>query len=169
MNLALFRLATCCGLRASELCHLRLRDVRLGIDRPHLDLPGAICKNGRARKVPLWWDQATHDDLLEHIAWRQGNEYVVGPVRSDAARACLTRVTARRRYVRITRDAIGREHTIHDGRHTFVSHALQASRSPAEVMGATGHQDLSVLSRYTHIAVADTTFGNMFHVEQPAA
>jgi len=36
MNLAIVRLACCCGLRASEIGGLTLCDVRVGITRPHL-------------------------------------------------------------------------------------------------------------------------------------
>ena len=36
MNLAIVRLACCCGLRASEIGGLTLGDVRVGIARPHL-------------------------------------------------------------------------------------------------------------------------------------
>ncbi len=35
MNLILFRLAVCCGLRASEIAHLLLSDVRIELTRPH--------------------------------------------------------------------------------------------------------------------------------------
>ena len=36
MNLAIVRLACCCGLRASEIGGLSLGDVRVGVSRPHL-------------------------------------------------------------------------------------------------------------------------------------
>ena len=36
MNLAIVRLACCCGLRASEIGGLRLADVVLGVPRRHL-------------------------------------------------------------------------------------------------------------------------------------
>ena len=42
MNLAIFRLATCCGLRVSEIIGLKLGDVRVGINRPYLGLPKTI-------------------------------------------------------------------------------------------------------------------------------
>ena len=71
-TLIVFRLSCCCGLRVSELCGLRLKDVRVNVDRPYLRIPKSEAKgkktktvNGRkvkvgngatARQVPLWWD-----------------------------------------------------------------------------------------------------------------
>ena len=56
MNMVVFRLACCCGLRVSEISSLRLADVRVGIARPHLVIRPTIAKCGRGRKVPSWWD-----------------------------------------------------------------------------------------------------------------
>ena len=47
-NLVIFRLATCCGLRASELCGLKISHVVTGVRRPYLNVPKAIAKG---RKV----------------------------------------------------------------------------------------------------------------------
>ncbi len=61
--LIVFRLACCCGLRASEVCGLTIDDVRTEGKRPHLRVRKTVGKGGKARKVPLWWDQGTLDDL----------------------------------------------------------------------------------------------------------
>ncbi len=65
--LIIFRLACCCGLRATEVCGLTVDDVRTEGKRPHIRVRKTVGKGGRARKVPLWWDQGTLDDLR---AWR---------------------------------------------------------------------------------------------------
>ena len=62
-NLVIFRLATCCGLRASELCGLKINHVVTGVRRPYLNVPKAIAKGRKARRVPLWWDAGTLADL----------------------------------------------------------------------------------------------------------
>ena len=67
LNLVLFRLACCCGLRASEIASLIIDDVRVGIARPHIRRRGAA-KGGRPRMVPLWWDSGTLADI---VAWRE--------------------------------------------------------------------------------------------------
>ena len=36
LNLVIFRLAACCGLRASEIAQLVMADVRVAMPRPHI-------------------------------------------------------------------------------------------------------------------------------------
>jgi integrase len=55
MNLAIIRLASCCGLRASEIAGLRLGDVHTGVTRPFLSIRAETAKCGKPRRVPLWW------------------------------------------------------------------------------------------------------------------
>ena len=45
--------------------------------------------------------------------------------------------------------------TVHHGRHSFVSHALQGGRSLAEVRDAAGHANIATTSVYTHVANED--------------
>ena len=59
LNLVIFRLACCCGLRASEIAQLRLVDVKVGVDRPHLRVQRCVGKGRKPRRVPLWWDADT--------------------------------------------------------------------------------------------------------------
>ena len=63
LNLVVFRLATCCGLRASEIAQLRISDVRVEGARPHLRIRRGAAKGGRSRNVPLWWDAGTLADV----------------------------------------------------------------------------------------------------------
>src|SRR5437868_3141998 len=58
-NAIIFRLATCAGLRVSEIVGLSLANVKVESERPHIHVPAAIAKRHKARKVPLWWDAAT--------------------------------------------------------------------------------------------------------------
>ena len=44
LNLVVIRLACCCGLRASEITELRLQDVVVGVERPHLRIGAAGAK-----------------------------------------------------------------------------------------------------------------------------
>lgn len=67
LNLVVFRLAACCGLRASEIARLQTGDVHIQMPRPHLRIRASAAKGGKPRMVPLWWDAGTLEDL---IAWR---------------------------------------------------------------------------------------------------
>jgi len=40
LNLVIFRLATCCGCRASEIAGLRLQDLKLSVETLYLRLQG---------------------------------------------------------------------------------------------------------------------------------
>ena len=60
LNLVIFRLACCCGLRASEIAGLRCEDVIVGVARPFLRIRAQTAKGGRGRQVPLWWDGAAN-------------------------------------------------------------------------------------------------------------
>jgi len=171
MNLAIFRLATCCGLRASEIAGLRVGDVRVSLSRPYLYVPKAIAKGGRARRAPLWWDAATLADLG---AWRRErtghgagktDPFVCAQSKSALGRP-LRRQNIRSRFIRACK-VLGEERTatltVHDGRHSFVSHALAGGRTLAEVRDAAGHASVGTTSIYTHIAVEDDgELGSLF-------
>ncbi len=171
-NLVIFRLATCCGLRASELVGLKLGDVRVGIARPYIRVPKTIAKGGKGRRVPLWWDRGTLEDLT---AWRDdrvdrggkpGDSFVCAQAKTVYGKP-ITRHNARTRFIsmcRILGTERQRELTIHTGRHSFVSHALASGkRSLAEVRDAAGHSSLAITSIYTHVATdADGETGDLF-------
>ena len=53
MNLAIVRLESCCGLRASEIAGLRLGDVHTGVTRPFLSIRAETAKGGKPRRQPL--------------------------------------------------------------------------------------------------------------------
>ena len=61
---------------------------------------------------------------------------------------------------------LGRERrnelTIHDGRHSFVSHALHGGRSIVEVKSAARHSNLSSTSIYTHLVEDSGQVGDLF-------
>ncbi|HZZ78704.1 MAG TPA: site-specific integrase, partial [Gemmataceae bacterium] len=162
-NLAIFRLACCCGLRVSEIAQLQLGDVVVDGARPHLALRAATTKGKRARKVPLWWDAGTLADLGAWLAERREQgagdaDPFVCSVQAHRAGEPLQRAAVRRRFLSACKVlGLGRLRTltIHHGRHTFVSHALAGGRTLAEVRLAAGHTNLAVTSVYLHVAVDD--------------
>lgn len=177
MNLAIFRLSTCCGLRVSEISGLRIQNVRIGIQKPYLNLPKGICKGKKARRVPLWWDQGTLDDL---VAWKderqsQGEgakptDFFVCAISKQAFGKQLDPRNLRNRYISSCR-VLGRDRqdnlTIHHGRHSYVSHSLTGAngnggRSLAEVRDAAGHSNISITSVYAHIVCENEGNGDLF-------
>ena len=163
--LVIFRLACCCGLRASEICGITVDDVRTEGKRPHIRITRSVGKGGKTRKVPLWWDAQTLDDLR---AWRteqirRDATYCVCAQSVDAFGNQLDRRNIRRTFKRVVGILDGREDaTVHDGRHTFVSLALAGGRSLAEVRDAAGHSNVNTTSIYTHVVPDDGSVGQLF-------
>jgi integrase/recombinase XerD len=170
-NLVIVRLACCCGLRVSEMAGLQLDDVIIGVPRPHLRLRAGTTKGGRPRRIPLWWDGGTLDDLVAWKAERMaqgatGADPFVCSVQANLRGLSLQRHALRRRFLsacKVLGMARLRTLTIHHGRHTFISHALAGGRTLAEVRVAAGHTDVAVTSVYLHVAVDDDAeMGDLF-------
>jgi integrase/recombinase XerD len=163
LNLVIFRLAACCGLRASEIAMLQIADVRVELPRPHLRIRVGASKGGKSRTVPLWWDAGTLRDLAD---WRDqrmasandGKTPFVASFKPGRETKVFSRHTLRKRFRTACR-VLGKERlvhlTIHHGRHTFISHALAGGRTLAEVRDAVGHGNVSITSRYLHARVHD--------------
>jgi integrase len=173
MNLAIVRLACCCGLRATEIAGLHLADVRVGIARPHLYIRAETAKLHRPRRVPLWWDSGTLADIAGWKEFRQrqgarGEEEVICSLQRATFGRPLNRHVLRRRF-KTACGILGPERlrslTIHHGRHTFVSHALAGGRTLAEVRDAAGHANILTTSVYLHVVVNDQEPGNLFAFE----
>ena len=160
-NLALFDLAVFAGLRVSEICGLRLCDVHLGVS-PSIRIPASIAKGSRARTVPLTWDGAALADLTAWLALRRADGACDGDwVVCTRHGRQLDRHAARMIFVRATRNIIGRQVTIHGGRHTFASLALRAKRPLVAVQAAMGHASLVTTSVYAHLIEPEDCAGSL--------
>jgi integrase len=170
LNLVIFRLAACCGLRVSEIAQLHVGDVVAQMPRPHLRIRAGAAKGHRPRIVPLWWDAGTLADLSAWLATRgdqgaQVGDPVVVSQRPGKPPEPLSRHTLRKRF-RTACKVLGAKRlerlTIHHGRHTFISHALAGGRTLAEVRDAAGHANVSITSGYLHVAVEGEGVGRLF-------
>ena len=165
-NLTIFRLSCCCGLRASEICGLDIGDVvTLAGERPCVRVRKEITKGRegqrRSRNVPLWWDSGTLEDLTSWLRFRmQMAEAVLvsDPFVCSLAGAATGRRLLRQQVASMWQTAIRvlgtervRQLSIHKGRHSFCSHALQAGLSLVAVRDAAGHANVSMTSRYLHV------------------
>jgi integrase len=173
LNLVIFRLAACCGLRASEIAQLQVGDVRTEVARPHIHIRVGASKGGKSRTVPLWWDAGTLANLGEWGKWRidcdaAADQPLVASLRKGQSATSLSRHTLRKRF-RTACKILGAERlqslTIHHGRHTFISHALAGGRTLAEVRDAVGHGNISITSQYIHSGLdTNSTIGNLFEI-----
>lgn len=154
-NMIFFRLSTCCGLRAKEICGLELDDLETGGSRPIIRIRKENTK-GRCgpRIVPLWWDAGTLADIR---SWKEARRKE--HPKSNAL--VLTTSTGQRFHEDLAaqrwKTAIGslgpervNQLSIHCGRHTFCSHAILV-RSIEEVRDAAGHADVKTTSHYLHV------------------
>lgn len=170
-NRVIFRLASCCGLRASEIVGLNLADVHVGIGRSYLSLPKRITKSRKARRIPLWWDAGTLADIESWKKERQqqaatGKDPFVCAQSADAFGHRLDRFAVRRKF-KVACRCLGPERlqtlTIHHGRHSFISHALAGGKSLAQVRDCAGHSNVAITSIYVNVATDDDgEVGNLF-------
>ena len=165
-----FRLATCCGLRVSEITDLRMDDVRCedGIARPVIYIRGnGKGKHQRARHVPLWYDEPT---LLALRGWKADRKvagadekaYFLpasgkgGYGRGLSAERRTHRSTLRTLFLSACR-ALGKDRcrhlTIHHGRHTCASHLLAAGVDLVSVQAMLGHANPATTAVYAHVLI----------------
>jgi site-specific recombinase XerC len=128
------------------------------------------------RRVPLWWDQGTLDDI---VAWKKERQsqgakpadFFVCALSKAASGNQLDPRNLRNRFISSCR-TLGKERqkhlTIHHGRHSFISHSLAGGRSLPEVRDAVGHSNISITSVYAHIVNEDEGNGNLFDFEGDA-
>jgi integrase len=99
----IFRLAACCGLRAGEIAQLHMADIRVEMPRPHIRIRVGASKGRKSRRVPLWWDGGTLEDLA---AWRaarfatgaKGDQPFVASLQAGRETLVFSRHTLRKRF-----------------------------------------------------------------------
>lgn len=166
-NLAIFRLACCCGLRRKEIAGLNMKDVLTVGPRPSIMVRAAITKGQvgkrKNRTVPLWWDTGTLKDLIAWKAYRVKmgagpNDPFVCTMRVDCAgqRMLLDCISQQwQSAIRVLgRDRV-RQLSVHKGRHTCASHLLSAGVPVAVVRDSLGHSNMSITDIYLHALPVD--------------
>jgi len=148
-NAALLRLGYAAGLRISELCGLRWRDLAARDDAGQVTVLG---KGGRTRAVllsPETWR------TLERLRRDAGPDAPVfrsakgGPLGCPQAHRILKAAAARA--------GLPEAVSMHWLRHAHVSHALDRG-APAHLVQATvGHASLTTTSRYAHARPNDSS------------
>ena len=162
LNLIVFRLSCCCGLRRKEIAGLVFTVLVLAGARPCIlvrkdNTKGRLDKR-RSRKVPLWWDAGTLEDIKEWVALRKE----MGTMASDPVVCGVSKVNYGKRLTGLllaTRwksaiRCLGPERvgqlSIHCGRHSFCSLSKAAGHSSIEIRDAVGHVSEATTNLYLH-------------------
>jgi integrase len=185
LNLTIFRLSCCCGLRVKEICGLAVQDVvAAGDGTPFVRVPAAITKGHRHRRtgqvarrtriVPLRWDEDTRQDLLAWREFRQSrgagldDPFVCGQSTANSGRPLKTSQVAKKWKSAIR--ALGpervRQLSIHCGRHSFITHALYGGIPIIHVSRAAGHASIATTNAYAHLLDDVDVPGNIFRFDQ---
>ncbi|RME91165.1 MAG: site-specific tyrosine recombinase XerD [Candidatus Hydrogenedentota bacterium] len=147
---AMFELLYSSGLRISEACNLKLKDI----DDKNMLLTIRFAKGGKERIVPYGEIAA---DLLgkylkearSEILQGSSSEYVFVSKKGGA----LNRKSAWRLLKKYMKRAkIEKNITPHTLRHSFATHLIQNNADLRSVQELLGHIDISTTQIYTHVA-----------------
>jgi len=141
-----FLLAIETGLRRGELLGIRWQDVNF--DKAVLYVP--FTKTDKARTIPL--TERAVEILQERKAASASDAEDAFPVSANAFRLAWER--CKRRAERAGCAGI-KELRFHDLRHEAVSRFFERGLNTAEVASISGHKDLRMLFRYTHLRPED--------------
>lgn len=147
-NKALLRLLYLGGLRISEACGLRVRDLQARDDAGQMTILG---KGGKTRavllKASIWQDLARLRGIdLDAAVFRSREGGALDP--SQVHR--IVKIAAKRAGLS---DAV----SAHWLRHAHVSHALDRGAPVHLVQATVGHASLATTSRYAHARPTDSS------------
>lgn len=156
-NKTLLRLLYLGGLRISEICGLRVRDLQPNGDAGQITIYG---KGGKTRvvllKASIWKDLVMlRGSDLDAPVFRSRERRTAGPAIDE----CLLDRSQVHRIVKIAAKRAGLSPNVsaHWLRHAHVSHALD-NGAPAHLVQATvGHASLTTTSRYAHARPSDSS------------
>ena len=132
--LPLVLLALETAMRQSELINLRWEHIDLARRTAHLP----VTKNGESRTVPLSAKAIVVLKALGHVAGHR-------PFRA------MTGEAAKRSFIRAAKRANLDDFHFHDLRHEATTRFFEIGLNIMEVATITGHKDLRMLRRYTHL------------------
>lgn len=137
LPVVMFALET--GMRRGEILALTWQHVHLQDRYVHLQ----DTKNGESRNVPLSPGAIA---LLEGLPANSSREGAVFPVHFEALKSAWQRACSRAGIANFR---------FHDLRHEATSRFFEKGLSVMEVAAITGHKDVRMLQRYTHLRVQD--------------
>ena len=135
------------AMRRSEL--LRMRKSYIDFDKRTLLIP--VTKNGKSKTIPLSTSaiKAIKDQLQIF------SDPNVIPIERDPLIFTFSLRIFRRTFDRIREKLNMKDWKPHDMRHEATSRLFEKGFSIVEVASITGHEDLKMLKRYTHLRAED--------------
>jgi integrase/recombinase XerD len=136
-----------CGLRVSELTHLKINDLNFN------EMIGFV-KNGKGRKdrvfnIPTFLEESLKEQVEKQK--KQEKEYLFtgpkGPLSSRNLQKIVSSVAKRA--------GINKEVHCHTLRHSFATHLLESGTDLRKIQELLGHSDLSTTQIYTHISTEE--------------
>jgi integrase len=127
------------GMRRGEILSLTWEHIHL--EKRYAHLPDT--KNGDSRDVPL---SALALELLRDLPGNISSDQVVFPLHFEALKSSWRRACCRRGISDLR---------FHDLRHEATSRFFEKGLNVMEVAAITGHKDLRMLQRYTHLRAED--------------
>ena len=134
------------GLRVSEICALKVRDISFKENR--ILITG---KGGRERYVPL--DAIVEESLKEYIDVRKSE---IAELFVSKKGGALTPRAIQYMVKKYAKEAnIDKEVTPHKLRHTCATHLLQEGAHLVSIQKLLGHKSLNTTQIYLHITITD--------------
>jgi integrase/recombinase XerD len=148
-NAAILRLLYVAGLRISEACALRWRDL---VERDDAGQVSVFGKGGKTRVIlltaPIW----------QRLAALKGAAAADDPVFSSRKSGFLTRVQVHRIVkLAVKRAKLPPTVAAHHLRHAHASHSLDRGAPVHVVQSTLGHASLQTTTRYTHARPGDSS------------
>ncbi len=132
-----------CGMRLSEICALKPKDIDW--DRQVIHIHG---KGSKERLVPL--DECLQGPLREHLAAHAGLTYLFEG--SEKGRSYPKRTVEKIYDNACARAKIQRKGGIHTLRHTFATHLLDQGVDLRRIQTLLGHASIKTTQIYTHVS-----------------
>jgi site-specific recombinase XerD len=134
------------GLRVSEICALKVRDINFKENR--ILISG---KGGRERYVPL--DAIVEESLKEYVEVRNSG---IAELFVSKKGGALTPRAIQYMVKKYAKEAnIDKEVTPHKLRHTCATHLLQEGAHLVSIQKLLGHKSLNTTQIYLHITITD--------------
>lgn len=142
------------GLRVSELCHLRVKDVDGHADRMCVRIVQG--KGAKDRYVPM--PQDVRDMLRAWWRYARPREWLFAS-QTDSGRPLCEDSASRWYHAARTRAGIAKQGGIHTLRHCYATHLLEAGVDLHSLSHWLGHRHVGTTMRYLHLARPDAPDG----------